>query len=71
MGNCLLLERLGRDSEPGARRAVDSDRLSDRGATMTVAGPVVLWPLLVVFVWGLLVGAVWMLLVAHGRRNEE
>ncbi|WP_435155140.1 hypothetical protein [Haladaptatus sp. DFWS20] len=28
----------------------------------TVAGPVVLWPLLLVFIGGLLVGAVWSLL---------
>ncbi|WP_458205894.1 hypothetical protein [Haladaptatus sp. NG-SE-30] len=50
---------------------MDSNRFTDRGAAMTVAGPIILWPLLVVFVWGLLVGAVWSLLVAHGRRNRE
>ncbi len=38
---------------------------------MTVAGPIVLWPLLVLFVWGILVGTVWTLLAAHGRRDGE
>ncbi|WP_266078498.1 hypothetical protein [Haladaptatus caseinilyticus] len=34
----------------------------------TVAGPVVLWPLLLLFIGGLLVSAVWSLL--RGRRGN-
>lgn len=31
----------------------------------SVAGPIVLWPLFVLFLWGLLVGVVWSLLVGR------
>ncbi|WP_175424070.1 hypothetical protein [Haladaptatus sp. W1] len=47
---------------------MDRHGLTDRGTALMYAGPVILWPLVLLFVAGLLVSVAWRLLARQRRK---